>query len=118
MSVSSQQHYLDCNYANNFVDKLNSLVSSAKFIFHFDDIGSLESVNNGSTVVTFMIYRLWIIADKLRENGNFFAITGRSEILRGIGSSTRLKNIDSMIYIGDYTSPDVMKQIPVEKFDI
>lgn len=54
-----------------------------------------------------MIYRLWIIADKLRDSGHFFAITGRSAILRVIGNSKRLAATS------DYNSPDVMIQIPL-----
>ena len=110
-SARGQLLYLDCTDANKFVERLNS-VAPVKFIFHFDDIGSLESIN-GKEVATLMIYRLWIIADKLRENGNFFAITGRSEILRGIGNSIRLKTNHPNTSLTDYTSPDIMRQIPL-----
>lgn len=65
---------LDCTCLQNFIKQLQ-LIISVNFLFHFDEIGSLQFTNG--TEVAMMIYRLWIIADSFRSKGHFYALTGR-----------------------------------------
>ena len=66
---------LDCSNLEIFLKQLQSL-TSVKFIFHFDGVGSLQT-SAGKEISIMMIYRLWIIADSLKSIGHYYALTGR-----------------------------------------
>jgi hypothetical protein len=55
-----------------------------RFLLHFDDVGCFESF--GNEVGISMIYTMWFIGDKLREQGHYFTMTGRSALLRVVGT--------------------------------
>jgi len=72
-----------------------------RFLLHFDDVGCFESF--GNEVGISMIYTMWIAGDKLRELGHFFTMTGRSALLRLIGTGV----LDN----GAFKSPDRTKVV-------
>lgn len=74
---------------------------STHFLFHFDDVGCFEWY--GSEVGIRMIYTIWTIGDSLRSLGHFFAMTGRSTLLRIVGTGV----LDD----GEFRSPDRTKAI-------
>jgi hypothetical protein len=55
-----------------------------RLLLHFDDVGCFESF--GNEVGVSMIYTMWIIGDKLRDQGHYFTMTGRSALLRVVGT--------------------------------
>ena len=55
-----------------------------RFLLHFDDVGCFEVF--GNEVGINMIYTMWIIGDKLRGLGHYFTLTGRSTLLRVVGT--------------------------------
>ena len=75
-----------CSNFEEISAQLSSLAQDTKFLFHFDDVGAYE-LPCPEIGIRFL-YRLWNVAERLRDRGDFFVITGRSAYLHLIGKNS------------------------------
>ena len=78
--------------------------SQVPFLFHFDDVGSLEGYPFGLSI----LYRMWFIGENLRSIGHFFVLTGRSSFLHLIGRKVKFEGKPL------YDSPNNTVLIPLD----
>jgi hypothetical protein len=76
-------NFSTCHSIDELLHLLGHVARSTTFLFHFDDVGAFELPN--PEVGKKMIYRMWIIAERLRDRGDYFLLTGRSAHLHLIG---------------------------------
>jgi hypothetical protein len=94
---------LNVDNLDDFLRDLAVCCGDIRFLFNFDDVGCFEPY--GNAIGAAMLYIIWNIGDRLRGQGHFFVMTGRSSLLHIIGTG-RLK-------CKAYSSPDTTVVIPL-----
>lgn len=81
---------------------------SPRLLFHFDDVGSYEALGNklGGT----MLSEMWRLGDRLRGQGHYIVMTGRSTLLHLLGSTR--------VSLAGYQSPDKTVIIPLPPLSV
>lgn len=107
LGSSSQSSFPVSDNMTDLCRSLSGHAGSTKFLFHFDEIGCFETIHS-EDVGRKTLYCVWSAAEKLRNMGHFFVLSGRSRHLHSIGKQF------SQDLGPDFGSPNSTRLIPLD----